>query len=177
MPRWLRYSIVAGIAALTVVLMLAFRHDPLDIRTGTVNKPAAAFTLDRIDGSGKVALADHAGKVVVVNFFASWCIPCKEENPALVRVWERYRTSDVVVIGILYQDSLDSGRRYVRDNGVTWPTLTDEDGRIAFAYGVRGIPETYFIGPDGIIAGRHVGPIDEATLVNAIDGLRPKATR
>ena len=177
MPRWLRYSIVAGIAALTVVLMLAFRHDPLDIRTGTVNKPAAAFVLDRLDGTGKVALADHPGKVVILNFFASWCIPCKEENPALVRVWERYRTSDVVVIGILYQDSLDSARRYVRDNGVNWPTLTDDDGRIAFAYGVRGIPETYFIGPDGIIAGRHVGPIDEATLVAAIESLRPKATR
>ncbi len=177
MPRWLRYGVVAGIAALTVVLMLAFRHDPLDIRTGTVNKPAAAFTLDRLDGTGKVALADHAGKVVVLNFFASWCIPCKEENPALVRVWERYRTSDVVVIGVLYQDSFDSARRYVRDNGVTWPTLTDEDGRIAFGYGVRGIPETYFIGLDGIIAGRHVGPIDEATLVAAIDSLRPKASR
>ena len=177
MPRWLRYSIVAGIAALVVVLMLAFRHDPLDVRTGTVNKPAAAFVLDRLDGAGKVSLADHAGKVVVLNFFASWCIPCKEENPALVRVWERYRSSDVVVIGILYQDSLDSGRRYVRDNGVTWPTATDEDGRIAFAYGVRGIPETYFIGPDGVIAGRHIGPITEATLVVAIDSLRPKATR
>jgi cytochrome c biogenesis protein CcmG/thiol:disulfide interchange protein DsbE len=177
MPRWMRYSIVAGIAALTVVLMLAFRHDPLDIRTGTVSKPAAAFVLDRLDGTGKVALADHAGKVVVLNFFASWCLPCKEENPALVRVWERYRSSDVVVIGILYQDSLDSGRRYMRDNGVTWPTATDEAGRIAFAYGVRGIPETYFIGPDGIIAGRHVGPINEGTLVTAIESLRPKAQR
>jgi cytochrome c biogenesis protein CcmG/thiol:disulfide interchange protein DsbE len=177
MPRWLRYSIVLGIVTLVVVLMLAFRRDPQDIRTGTVNKPAAAFTLDRLDGTGKVALADHAGKVLVLNFFASWCIPCKEENPALVRVWERYRSSDVVVIGIVYQDSLDSARRYVRDNGVTWPTLTDDDGRIAFAYGVFGIPETYFIGPDGIVAGRHIGPIDEATLVTAIESLRPKATR
>ncbi len=177
MPRWLRYSIVAAIAALVVVLMLSFRFDPRDIRTGTVGKPAAAFTLDRLDGNGKVALSDHAGKVVVLNFWASWCIPCKEENPALVRVWERYRSSDVVLIGIVYQDSLDSARRYVRDNGVTWPTATDEDGRIAFAYGVRGIPETYFIGPDGIIAGRHIGAIDEATLVAAIDSLRPKATR
>jgi cytochrome c biogenesis protein CcmG, thiol:disulfide interchange protein DsbE len=177
MPRWVRYSIVFGIALLVVVLMLAFRRDPQDIRTGTVNKQAAAFTLDRLDGGGKVALADHAGKVLVLNFFASWCIPCKEENPALVRVWERYRSSDVVVIGIVYQDSLDSARRYVRDNGVTWPTVTDEDGRIAFAYGVFGIPETYFIGPDGIVAGRHIGPIDEATLVTAIESLRPKATR
>lgn len=177
MPRWLRYSIVFGIATLVVVLMLAFRRDPQDIRTGTVNKPAAAFTLERLDGTGKVALADHAGKVLVLNFFASWCIPCKEENPALVHVWERYRSSDVVVIGIVYQDSLESARRYVRDNGVTWPTLTDEDGRIAFAYGVFGIPETYFIGPDGIVAGRHIGPIDEATLVTAIESLRSKATR
>jgi cytochrome c biogenesis protein CcmG/thiol:disulfide interchange protein DsbE len=177
MPRWLRYSVVLGIVTLVVVLMLAFRRDPQDIRTGTVNKPAAAFTLDRLDGTGKVALADHAGKVLVLNFFASWCIPCKEENPALVRVWERYRSSDVVFIGIVYQDSLDSARRYVRDNGVTWPTLRDDDGRIAFAYGVFGIPETYFIGPDGIVAGRHIGPIDEATLVTAIESLRPKATR
>ncbi len=177
MPRWLRYTIVAGIAALTVVLMLAFRHDPLDIRTGTVGKPAAAFTADMLDGSGSLSLNSYAGQVVIVNFWASWCIPCKEENPALVRVWERYRTSDVILIGIVYQDSLDSARRYVRDNGVTWPTVTDEDGRIAFAFGVRGIPETYFIGTDGLIAGRHVGPIDEATLVNAIEALRPKAKR
>jgi cytochrome c biogenesis protein CcmG/thiol:disulfide interchange protein DsbE len=177
MPRWLRLSIVAAIAALVVVLMLSFQRDPRDIRTGTVGKPAAAFASDRLDGTGKVTLADHQGKVVVLNFFASWCIPCKQENPALVRVWERYRSSDVVLIGVLYQDSLDSGRKYVRDNGVTWATAVDEDGRIAFAYGVFGIPETYFIGPDGIIAGRHIGPISEATLAAGIDKLRAQATR
>lgn len=177
MPRWLRFTIILAIVALVVVLTLSFRRDPRDIRTGTVGKPAAAFTLDRLDGNGKVTLSDHAGKVVILNFWASWCIPCKEENPALVRVWERYRSSDVMLIGIVYQDSLESARRYVRDNGVTWPTATDEDGRIAFAYGVFGIPETYFIGPDGVIAGRHIGAIDEATLVAAIDSLRPKATR
>lgn len=177
MPRWVRLSIVVGITALVVVLMLAFRRDPQDIRTGTLNKPAAAFTAERLNGSGRLSLSDYAGKVVILNFWASWCIPCKEENPALVRVWERYRTSDVVLIGIVYQDSLESARRYVRDNGVTWPTVTDEDGRIAFAYGVFGIPETYFIGPDGVVAGRHIGPIDEATLVAAIDSLRTKAAR
>jgi cytochrome c biogenesis protein CcmG/thiol:disulfide interchange protein DsbE len=177
MPRWLRYGIVLGITALVVVLMLSFRRDPHDIRTGTVNKPAAAFTADKLDGTGTLSLKDYAGKVVVLNFFASWCPPCKEENPALVRVWERYRTSDVVFIGIVYGDSTEKARGYVSTNGVTWPTIQDEDGRIAFAYGVFGPPETYFIAPDGIIAGRHIGPIDEATLVTAIDGLRPKATR
>jgi cytochrome c biogenesis protein CcmG/thiol:disulfide interchange protein DsbE len=177
MPRWLRYSIVVGIAALVVVLMLSFRRDAHDIRTGTVNKPAAAFTADKLDGSGTVSLSDYAGKVVVLNFFASWCPPCKEENPALVRVWERYRTSDVVFIGIAYSDSTDKARAYVSTNGVTWPTVQDGDGRIAFAYGVFGPPETYFIGPDGIIAGRHIGAVDEATLITAIDSLRPRAAR
>ncbi len=177
MPRWLRLAMVAGIAALVLVLMLSFRRDPHDIRTGTVGRPAAAFSLQRLEGAGTVSLADAAGKVVVVNFFASWCIPCKQENPALVRMWERYRSSDVVFVGILYQDSVDNGQRYVRDNGVTWPTASDEDGRVAFAYGVFGIPETYFIGPDGIIAGRHIGPIDEATLIAGIEKLRARATR
>src|SRR6266849_37046 len=175
MPRWLRLTIVVAIAALVVVLVLAFRRAPTDIRTGTVGKPAAAFTLQRLDGSGAMVIDAPRGRVTVINFFASWCIPCKEENPALVRVYERYRASDVVFVGVLYQDSLENGLKYIHDNGVTWPTGIDTDGRIAFSYGVFGIPETYFIGADGVIAGRHIGPIDETTLVNGIESLRAKA--
>lgn len=177
MNRALRLGIVFAISALVVVLVLAFRRDPHDIRTGTVGKPAAAFTMPSLDGTGTLKLDDKQGKVTVVNFFASWCVPCKEENPALVRVYERYRASDVVFIGVLYQDSRASGLKYVQDNGVTWPTGSDDDGRVAFAYGVFGIPETYFIGADGVIAGRHIGPIDETTLVNAIDTLRAQAKK
>ena len=177
MPRWLRLSIVVAISALVVVLVLAFRRAPQDLRTGTVGKPAAAFSLQKLDGSGMLTVTPADGKVVVVSFFASWCIPCKEENPALVRVYERYRASDVVFVGVLYQDARDSGLKYVKDNGVTWPTASDDDGRVAFSYGVFGIPETYFIGADGIIAGRHIGPIDETTLVNGIETLRARAKK
>ena len=94
-----------------------------------------------------------------------------------MRAYERYRTSDVVIIGILYQDSTESGRAYVRDLGVLWPTVADEDGRVALSYGVFGIPETYFIGADGVIAGRHIGPIDEQTLITGIEAIRPAAAR
>ena len=175
MTRWLRVAIVILVGALVLVLVLAFQRDPHDLRTGTVGKPAAAFTLQKLDGSGALTMTPGDGKVVVLNFWASWCIPCKQENPALVKVYERYRVSDVVFIGILYQDNVDSGLAYLKENGVTWPTVNDDQGRVAFSYGVFGIPETYFIGRDGIIAGRHIGPIDETTLINGIEAMRTKA--
>src|SRR4030088_2668416 len=128
MPRWLRLSIVVAIAALVVVLVLAFRRAPTSTRAGQLGSPAAAVTLQRLDGTDKMVIDAPAGRVTVINFFASWCIPCKEENPALVRVYERYRSSDVVFIGVLYQDSRDNGLKYVRDNGVTWLTGSDDDG-------------------------------------------------
>ena len=164
--------VIAALVALIVVLALGFRRDPHDIRSAAVGKPAPAFDLTALDGGGRVALEQYRGKVVVVNFFASWCVPCREEHPALVRAWERYRTSDVVLVGVLYQDSVESGREFVRRLGTTWPTAIDDDGRTALGFGVFGIPETFFIGRDGVIAGRHIGPIDEATLVNGIDALR-----
>jgi len=172
-PGGVRNALLIGaLVALIVVLTLGFRRDPHDIRSAAVGKPAPAFDLASLDGTGRVSLQQHSGKVVVVNFFASWCVPCLEEHPALVRAWERYRTSDVVLIGVLYQDSVESGRSFVRRLGTTWPTAIDDDGRTAISFGVFGVPETFFIGPDGIIAGRHFGPIDEVTLIRGIDTLR-----
>jgi cytochrome c biogenesis protein CcmG/thiol:disulfide interchange protein DsbE len=164
--------VVLILIAVVITLALAFRRDPHDIKTGTVFKPAPAFELDRLDGSGRLSLATYQGRVLVVNFWASWCIPCKQENPALVRVWERYRSSDVVLLGIVYQDTLEAARDYTARMGNTWPSVVDPDGRTAIAYGVFGIPETFFISPDGVIAGRHIGPIDEETLVNGIESIR-----
>jgi len=177
LAQFVRIAVVVAILGLVVTLALAFRRDPHDIRTGTIGKPAPAFTLDRLDGSGKIALADLSGRVVVVNFFASWCLPCTEENPALVRVYERYRTSDVVMLGVNYQESRDNGLAYVRRMGMGWTTVADDDGRVALSYGVFGPPETFFIGPDGVIAGRHIGPIDETTLITGIEALRRAATQ
>jgi cytochrome c biogenesis protein CcmG/thiol:disulfide interchange protein DsbE len=177
LARVARVVVVLALLGLTVTLALAFRRDPHDIRTGTVGKPAPAFTLERLDGTGRVALSELTGKVVVVNFFASWCAPCLQENPSLVRVYERYRGSDVVLVGINLQESRENSLAYVRRLGISWTTLSDDDGRVALSYGVFGPPETFFIGSDGVIAGRHIGAIDEATLVTAIETLRPAATR
>ena len=175
LARVARIAVVVALLGLVVTLALAFRRDPHDIKTGTIGKPAPAFTLHRLDGSGDVSLADLSGKVVVVNFFASWCLPCIQENPALVRVYERYRSSDVVMLGIDFQESRDNGIAYVRRMGIGWTTVADDDGRVALSYGVFGPPETFFIGSNGIIVGRHIGPIDEETLVTAIEKLRAQA--
>jgi len=173
--RVLRFTLLAAIATLVVVLALGFRRDPRDIRSAAVGRPAPAFDLPALEGEGRVSLAQHRRKVVVVNFFASWCVPCKQEHGALARAWERYRTSDVILIGILYQDSPEAGREFARRLGTSWPTAIDEDGRTALAFGVFGVPETFFIAPDGIVAGRHLGPIDEATLVAGIEAIRASA--
>ena len=177
LSRAVRIAIVVAILGLVVTLALAFRRDPHDIRTGTIGKPAPAFVADRLDGGGTLSLSDYTGKVVVVNFFASWCLPCTQENPALVRVYERYRGSDVVMLGVVYQESRDSALSYVKRMGINWSTVADDDGRVALSYGVFGPPETFFIGPDGVIAGRHIGPIDETTLITGIEALRREATR
>jgi cytochrome c biogenesis protein CcmG, thiol:disulfide interchange protein DsbE len=172
--RLIRAATVIAIFALVAVLALGFRRDPRDIRSAVVGQPAPAFDLERIDEPGRVRLADQAGKVVVVNFYASWCVPCKEEAPALVRVWERYRRSDVVFVGIVYQDSPDAAKAFHGRLGQTWPATLDDNGRTALAFGVFGVPETYFIGKDGKVEGRHIGPIDETTLTRGIEALRSK---
>ncbi len=162
----------AVLIGVLTTLALAFRRDPHDIKTGTVGKPAPAFALERLDGAGQLSLADYKGRVVILNFWASWCIPCKQENPALAAMYERYRTSDATLIGIVYQDSREAARDYTARMGNTWPSVVDADGHTAIAYGVFGIPETFFVRPDGVIAGRHIGPIDEETLVNGIEAIR-----
>jgi len=168
-----RAAIVVSLVVLMVVLAMGFRRDPRDIRTGTIGDPAPAFDLERLDAPGRLRLADLSGKVVVVNFFASWCVPCKEEAPVLIRVWERYRTSDVAFVGIVYQDEPEAARDFHDRMGQTWPIGMDDAGRTALGFGVFGIPETFFVDPAGVIRGRHIGPIDEDTLVRAIEELRP----
>jgi cytochrome c biogenesis protein CcmG/thiol:disulfide interchange protein DsbE len=175
LSRVARYAAVAVLLGLAVVLTLAFRRDPHDIRTGTVGRAAPAFALRSLTDGTNVVLDQYKGKIVVLNFWASWCTPCKEENPALTTVWERYRGTDVVLLGVVFQDSADAARDYTTRLGNTWTSVIDDNGQVALSYGVFGPPETYFVGADGVIAGRHIGPIDAPTLITGIEALRKSA--
>jgi cytochrome c biogenesis protein CcmG/thiol:disulfide interchange protein DsbE len=123
--------------------------------------PAPAFTLDRLDRDGELSLAAYRGKAVVINFWASWCVPCKEEAPVLESAWRKYRNKGAVVLGIDVQDLSADARRFARQVGWTYPLARDGDGGVMNPYGVAGVPETLFVNRQGKVIARIQGPVTE----------------
>jgi len=122
---------------------------------------APAFDLPRLDSEGSLSLASLRGKAVVLNFWASWCEPCKDEAEVLERTWQRYRGRDLVVIGVDANDFRGDARRFARRYGMTYPLVHDTQGEWLDDYGVVAFPETYFIDRDGRIVGERIqGPVD-----------------
>jgi len=118
--------------------------------------PAPSFRLPRLDG-GTLALAELRGRSVVLNFWASWCIPCKDEAPLLERAWREYRDRGVVVVGVNIQDLEPEARRFIAQTGATYPQVRDRDGSVSRAYGTTGVPETFFINRNGRIVRKFPG--------------------
>ena len=96
-----------------------------------------------------MTLSKLRGQVVVVNFWASWCTECHDEQDALDQTWQRYRDSGVVVLGVDFEDTSDGARDYMHQSGLTYPVVEDKDSKTALAYGIRGIPETFLIDRTG----------------------------
>lgn len=125
---------------------------------------APAFTLDRLDAHGagtQLSIADLAGKPVIVNFWASWCVPCKEEAPYLQGVYDKYRAKGLVVLGVDAQDFRSDARRFMAKHGVTYPVVYDGKGSTLGKWGVAGFPETFFIDRQGNLVGERIaGGVD-----------------
>ena len=162
--------LIAGVAALVALLTINVAGPRTAVDTPIVGRPAPAFDLETLDG-GRLSLADLRGSPVVVNFWASWCIPCREEAPLLTAAAEEYEPQGLQVIGIVYQDSAESAREFVTRYGQTYPGLLDPDGRTAIDYGVFGIPETFFIDRGGIVRARQVGAVTEDDLRSQIEAI------
>lgn len=143
--------------------------EPLTGASGSarVNRPAADFTLPLFDG-GELTLSSLKGQPVVINFWASWCPPCREEAPVLERVWRLYEERGVTFIGVDIQDTEEDARAFIREFDITYPNGRDLKGRITIDYGVGGIPVTFFIDREGLIASRWVGSLNEDLLVARI---------
>lgn len=149
---------LAVIVPFVALLAYGFFRDPRYIPSPLVGRPAPAFSVTLFDGQ-KINLADLHGKVVFVNFWASWCPPCIAEAKDLEATWQQLKNDNVVFLGIEMQDTEANGRAFVEKFGVTYPNGADTSGRIAIDYGVWGIPESFFVDPDGRIVYKHVGGI------------------
>ena len=125
------------------------------------NPTAPAFSLSSLDTGEKVSLADYKGKPMVVNFWASWCIPCKGEAPALQQAYEKYRNQGLVVLGIDAQDFRGDARRFAKRYKLSYPIVYDGKGSTLGKWGVTGFPETFFVDRSGrLVAERIQGGVD-----------------
>jgi cytochrome c biogenesis protein CcmG/thiol:disulfide interchange protein DsbE len=141
----------------------------LSQRSATTTE-ATAFELPRLNGAGTVSLAALRGKPVVVNFFASWCVPCRQEMPALQTVSTKLKDK-VAFLGVDHQDDRGGALALLNDTGVQYPTGYDPDGKVATSYGLFGMPTTLFVSPDGRLLEKHTGELSEAKLDETINRL------
>ena len=136
---------------------------------------AADFTLDLADGE-TLRLSDLKGKVVMVDFWASWCGPCRQEAATLNRIYAAYADAPVEFVGVNVWDTPDAAEVFLVEFGVAYPTGVDSSGEIALEYGVRGIPEKFFIDADGVVQRKYVGPMPEEVLRGTLDELLSKGS-
>lgn len=134
------------------------------------NGPAPDFTLQDFDGRS-VTLSDLRGQVVVINFWASWCPPCREEAAYLERTWRKYKDQGVVFIGVDYVDTEKAALAYIEEFNITYINGPDLGTRISDAYNIQGVPETFFIARNGEVRGMHIGPIYSPDLDEKIEEL------
>lgn len=162
---WIAGAVLFVLAAFIGVL--ATGGDDDGVRSTLIGRPAPGIAGETIDGEA-YDLADRRGDFVVVNFFATWCVPCIREHPELVEFERLHREAgDASVVSVVFDSRLEQVREFFDENGGDWPVVPDPDGRTALQYGVTGVPESYLIGPDGIVLAK----IEGGVTVEALDDL------
>lgn len=156
------------IGSLMLVSLLGMRQ--ANIPRPEVGRPAPAFNVPLFDG-GDVTLADLRGKPAVVNFWASWCIPCVDEAPELEKTWQAYKDRGVAFLGIDYVDTEPKAREFMQKHGITYPNGPDLGSRISYEYRIKGVPETFVIDKEGIVRFVKIGPTTADELRSVLEPL------
>jgi cytochrome c biogenesis protein CcmG/thiol:disulfide interchange protein DsbE len=166
-----------GVAFLVVVLGIVFStrfgEDPSLVESPLIGTEMRAVTVPLLERDGEVALHEHRGDILVVNFWASWCLPCRSEHPALVSAAAEFADVDVRFVGVLSQDSRSAGIGFLDElgRGEPFTYVWDDRSRAALAFGTLGLPETFFIDRNGVIAAKITGPATRELLVATINEL------
>jgi cytochrome c biogenesis protein CcmG/thiol:disulfide interchange protein DsbE len=173
--RWLYLAPLAFFLALSVLFLFRlFAGDASRVPSALIGKPVPQLTLPPLPGlvqagqplPGLEPAALAAGRATILNVFASWCGPCRVEHPYLVEIASSpaVREGRVQMIGLNYKDEPENARRFLGALGNPYTAVgTDRQGRASIEWGVYGVPETFLIGPTGIILRKHIGPLDQAS--------------
>ena len=145
-------------AVLVGILSAGLGKDPSEIRSPLIGKTAPAFALREVGTTNTVDVAQFRGKPMVINFWATWCGPCWEEHPVLVAN-ARMLQPEVQFLGVVFQDTEEKILGFLQQRGSSYPTVVDDAGKTAIAYGVGGVPETFFVDANGVIRAKYSGPM------------------
>jgi cytochrome c biogenesis protein CcmG, thiol:disulfide interchange protein DsbE len=171
--------VCAGVAAVLAILIGIFASAPqasVQLQSPLLGQSAPSLAGPVIDGSGQASLASQQGKWVLVNFFASWCGPCQDEMPQLLAFQHQHAgAGDATILGVEYdQTDVGNARSYLASQKATWPVISDDSADVR--WGVHGIPESYLVAPDGLVAVKYAGDITESSLDAQIAKLGGAAT-
>jgi cytochrome c biogenesis protein CcmG/thiol:disulfide interchange protein DsbE len=167
-------ALVAVLAVLAVVGLLTYGLLSKGSGGVSLGEPAPAGALPRLEGGGRDSLADYRGRWVLVNFWASWCIPCRQEAPALEDFQHAHGGPGFTVLGIDTRDLSGDGRRFVHEFGLGYPQLRDGDGSAAHDFGTTGVPENFLVDGQGKVRLLRRGPVTAAYLEQYVAPLLPK---
>lgn len=162
-------SIVLLVGLIAVAAVIGFALARQNQAQPTAGR-APDFTITTFDGD-EMTLSELRGNIVIVNFWASWCGPCRDEAPALQAVWEKYRDDGVIILGVAYVDSESGSRAFIEEYSLTYPNGPDVGTRISDDYNIRGVPETFIIDQNGEVAEFIYAQVTEADLSATIDRL------
>ncbi len=157
-----------GAVALCIAVLVSYALIAKPTAPPQIGGPVPDFSFTALDGSAMVLGAPY-GEVVVVNFFASWCDPCRLEATALEETWRAYEGQGVQFFGIAYQDADSEAKAFLEKFGVTYPSTVDTTNRTAREYGVSGVPETFVVDREGKLVHHFLGAITQAQLAQEIE--------
>ena len=139
---------------------------------GPIGEQAPGFSLKTLDG-GRMSLADFKGQPVLINFWASWCVPCRLETPELIRAYRAHQSEGLVILGVnlTSEDAMPDITSFVAEFGVPYPVLLDETGEVSQTYRMRGLPTSVFVDPEGVITEVYIGGMTHETIEQLLESI------
>jgi cytochrome c biogenesis protein CcmG/thiol:disulfide interchange protein DsbE len=168
---WAAIAAAVAFMVLAIIFASRFGGDPTISTSPLIGKPAPNAPIALLDGAGEVSLADFPGDIIVVNYWASWCLSCRAEHPVLLQAAADYEDKGVTFMSVNYQDTHDNAVAWLDELGWSEETVyvVDEGSATAFEWGVLGIPETFFVDREGIVVGKVSGPVSYQLLARTLD--------